>query len=93
MSTGRKVLTFDALVKTEPRLAELYAKAAKVDSSSSNFCANAVWYGQFKPALEQLVGFEARKPLLRSRDAYDLAYDVLYDLLPDCRHEPDAFCV
>jgi len=41
-----------------------------------------VWYGNFKPSLEELVGFEARKPLLRSRDAYDLAYDVLYDLLP-----------
>jgi hypothetical protein len=86
-------MTFDSLVKTEPLLAELYAKAAQVDGSSPNFCANAVWYADFKPYLEQLVGWTARKPILRSSEAYDVAYDTVYELLPDCRHESDAFCV
>jgi hypothetical protein len=89
----RKSFSFDAIVKLEPRLAELYAKAAAVDGSPPNFCANAVWYGEFKPVLEQLVGWSARRPILRSREAYDVAYDTVYELLPDCRHESDAFCV
>jgi hypothetical protein len=57
---------------------------AQVDDSSPNFCANTVWYADFKPCLVLLVGWEARKPILRSPD---LAYDVSYALLPDCRHE------
>jgi hypothetical protein len=39
------------------------------------------------------VGWGARKPILRSSEAYDVAYDAIYELLPDCRHESDAFCV
>lgn len=54
-------------------------------------CANAIWYGYggyvgIKPRLRTLVGWYARHPALRSREAYDLAYRRLYDGLPGCRN-------
>jgi hypothetical protein len=90
-----KELTWDDLVVIEPALAELLAEIKAV-SSHENFCANLVWYGYggrpgFKKRMSLLVGYYARKPELRTMDAYDVAYETCYDLLPDCRHD-GSFC-
>jgi hypothetical protein len=87
-------MTFEELVKIEPRLEELFDEAKKVSSEGNpNFCANAVWYGTYaeaglKDRLVKLVGWEAEKndKTLRSGKAYDLAYKTIYDALPYCRH-------
>jgi hypothetical protein len=89
----QQIVTFQQLVRIEPRLKELAARAAAIDGSDPDFCANRVWYGTFKPALLKLVGWEATHPLLKSEAAYDAAYDYLYQRLPDCKHESSVFCV
>lgn len=92
-----EVLTWSTLTRFEPHLRELEAamRSASVRARlRSTVCANELWYGHgrpgFKAQLEQLVGWSARSPLLRSSAAYDLAYDhlydLLYDLLPACRN-------
>jgi hypothetical protein len=85
-------MTFEELCELEPGLLTLYrrAKGVKDDRRKRSFCANAVWYGRFKPVLCRLVGWEARNPTLRTSEAYDLAYDTIYAALPDCRN---CFCL
>jgi hypothetical protein len=87
------VVTFDDLVAREPMLGHLYEAVDEVDGSSSDFCANRIWYDRFKPLLVRLVGYEARLDELRSEAAYDLAYETLYERLPACQHESTAFCL
>ena len=87
----KKGWKWQKLVELEPRLAVLAAGAAAVrdDGRPEGFCANAEWYGRFKPRLLALVGYEApvgARPLLRTEFAYDVAYEYVYDLLPNCRH-------
>jgi hypothetical protein len=89
----QQIVTFKQLVKIEPRLEGLDAKAAQIDGSDPDFCANRVWYGSLKPALLKLVGWEASHPLLKSEVAYDVAYEHIYSRLPDCKHESSVFCV
>jgi hypothetical protein len=65
----------------------LLDEAKSVKARRRNFCANTVWYSQFKPRLLWLVGWERRDkhPVLSSAEAYDLAYETIYQALPDCK--------
>jgi hypothetical protein len=91
--------TWSELVKLEPRLGELLARAkAIVDDGGESFCANHRWVGcgngpacekcrgGLKDELVMLVGWEASNPELESSEAYDVAYDKVYKALPDCRN-------
>ena len=88
-------LSWREIKKIEPRLGTLQ-KEIKVLTESvaadDRFCPNHFWYGYddpefaFKKQVEQLAGYCAEAPELRSRAAYDLVYDRLYKLLPDCQH-------
>lgn len=89
-------LRFRNLCKKEPRLLDLYRKVAAIsdDKSKSSFCANSHWYGfgegegipgGLREMLDDLVGFFAENPKLRTFQAHDLARRFLYDELPDCR--------
>ncbi|OPX90289.1 MAG: hypothetical protein A4E53_01175 [Pelotomaculum sp. PtaB.Bin104] len=77
-------MTFKQLTKIEPRLQQLYNEARKVKVKDDSFCANSVWYRQFKPRLLELVGFGAAWPELQSPTAYDVAYQTIYNALPNC---------
>jgi hypothetical protein len=82
-------LTWRELVKIEPELGVLLKEIRQVkDLGGPSFCANQIWYSQYKERLCRLAGWEAQKddPRLRSEAAYDLAYDKLYYTLPDCRN-------
>ena len=87
-------VTFDELVKLEPKLGSLLEEAKAMKRASPPFCANAVWYGYrgypgIKPRLIRLVGWNSKNPdsLLHGERAYDVAYQTIYHALPDCRHE------
>lgn len=82
-------ISFYELMIEEPGLAQLANDIKKVDGTGQNFCANFVWYKQFKPRLIKLVGDFATNPVLHTRKAYDEAYQTLYKMLPDCK---DCFC-
>lgn len=79
-----------SLARLEPRLQALYdeAKAIEDNSNANYFCANDIWYEQFKPRLCSLVGWDVSSPYpkLRTDQAYDAAYDKVYGALPDCRN-------
>ena len=77
-------MNFSELTKIEPRLKQLYNKARQVDGSEANFCANRVWYEEFKPQLLNLVGQGAARPELQTVEAYDVAYKKIYRALPNC---------
>lgn len=78
---------FEHLCNLEPRLRELLAdvKAIAKKKRGRFYCANEVWFTQFKPRLLMLVGWEVRNPELGTPESYDLAYDILYRQLPPCR--------
>jgi hypothetical protein len=80
---------FDRLAELEPGLKALLKKAEQTRDRAFNpsFCANDLWFREFKPQLVLLVGWTARKenPEIQSAAAYDLAYDRIYASLPDCR--------
>ncbi len=86
------VLTWDDLVRAEPRLAVLRAEVEQITAGDGQrFCANEHWYGYngqpgIKRELVRLVGFRAENPdpVLHSIAAYDATYQELYALLPDC---------
>lgn len=75
------------IIKTEPRLARILARAKDVkdDGSAKSFCANRIWYEEFKPELIWLVGFESSHAALRTTKHYDVAYEKIYEALPACR--------
>jgi hypothetical protein len=82
---------FQQLCQQEPRLLQLYRRVQAIRDNHSNpsFCANAHWYGRGmgpRAELEDLVGFHAENPELRTSRDYDVAYDALYDALPGCRN-------
>lgn len=90
-------LRFRHLCKKEPRLLEVYRKVAAIvdDDSKPYFCANEHWYGYgegegveggLREMLDDLVGFFAEDPKLRTFQAHDLARRVLYGELPNCRN-------
>ena len=80
-------MTWTQIVKAEPRLKALYdeARAVRDDKTREWFCANHVWYEDFKPRLVKLVGWECRNSLIRDDKSYDTAYQRIYRALPDCR--------
>ncbi len=81
------------LVRREPKLLRLQAELTAVrDDGAGSFCANRLWYVSYEPQLKRLVGegAECDDPLVRTRDAYELARHVLYRLLPNCR---DCICI
>ena len=80
-------MTWAEMVKIEPRLEELLReiRSIKDDKTKTYFCANEVWYEQYKPRFKRLVGWGAEKEEMRGSDAYDLAYHKLYSPLPGCR--------
>ena len=78
-------MTWKEIIKIEPALAALLKEAKKVDGRDKQFCANAVWYKNFKPRLVHLVGFDARNQELNSSEVYDIAYQKIYQVLPPCK--------
>jgi len=83
MTTLTKTLTFDEMVKLEPRLAALKERAF-VTWQSRRWSRQELlrnWYRGIKPAMVKLVGFGAAVPELRNTQAYDFAYQYLYGIL------------
>ena len=81
------VRAFAELCKREPLLASLKNEAVQMFTRpGKRFCANQVWYSQFKPRLELLVGWYCHNndDAVKSSEAYSLATDVIYSALPDC---------
>ncbi len=81
-------VTWDDMVKECPELGTMRDEARKVDGSDPHFCANDVWYEQFKPRLLSMVGFEALPSVpnwMTTSRAYEIAYSTIYNELPDCR--------
>ncbi|KUK52543.1 MAG: hypothetical protein XD78_1902 [Desulfotomaculum sp. 46_296] len=77
-------MTFNELTKIEPRLEQLYQEARQIDGSGKHFCANHIWYEEFKPRLLSMVGTGAARAELRTVEAYNCAYRRIYEALPDC---------
>lgn len=75
-------MTFDEMVKIEPRLGELKDEArnmANILKKPSD--RNSYWYQELKRRFVKLVGFWADKPELRNSDDYSIAYEELYSTL------------
>lgn len=87
-----KKLTWNKIIKYEPRLLDLYkrAKNIKDDNTSATFCQLEIWYAEFKPALLYLVGWSAKNLAVKSSEAYDTAYHKVLDAIPPCRG--DCMC-
>jgi hypothetical protein len=85
-------ITWDLLTELEPRLLQLYREAKAIKATGRHFCANRVWYSQFKPELIYLVGWYARgqDPRIGTDEAYDLATRKIYNALPPCK---DCACI
>lgn len=70
-------VSWEELVKREPRLDELLREAQKY-KPSPGFCAREVWYGPhgLKRRLRELVGYDRSDddPVLSTSEAYDVAY-------------------
>lgn len=81
-------VTWEQLAELEPRLRSLQERARQVrDPGGPSFCANRVWFNEFKPELLYLVGWMREKgpAVLQTSRAYDVAYRTIYNGLPDCR--------
>jgi hypothetical protein len=85
-------ITWQQIVRAEPRLIVLLQEAKSVDDTDPHFCANEVWYAQggLRDRLTELVGWGAQNPVLRTSEAYDVAYNKVYGALPDCK---DCHCL
>lgn len=88
-----RTATFDDLVAIEPYLQCLMNEAIQYKKQSKrkrHVCANSYWYGSHGPGLKdrlvKLVGWDARKRILKSEYVYDLAYFEIYDALPACKN-------
>ncbi len=81
-------LTWEEMVKTEPRLGKLLKQIQNVDTSE--ICFTQHWFDLprgLKQKMKKLVGFEADDATdrLRTRAAYDIAYRALFHDAPPCR--------
>lgn len=87
-ASHEEYLHFLKLCEIEPALRRLASDIwAKQDPGREVWCANWVWYKEFKPRLKMIVGWDATNPELRTRLAWDSAYRVLYDAVPGgCRN-------
>lgn len=83
-----KEKTWQEIIKIEPQLKKLFEESCSIkdDGIKNIFCANKIWYENFKPKLEKLVGWDAVKQSLRNEDDYDIVYRKIYDVLPPCRN-------
>lgn len=80
-------MTWQEIIAIEPKLLSLETEIKSIkDSGGKSFCANTIWYNQFKQRVVDLVGDYASNEQLRSQQAYSLAYHHLYDQLPNCRN-------
>ena len=76
-------LTFNDMVKLEPRLVVLKEKCFVI-WHAMRFSRRELernWYLSIKPEMLMCVGFGAASPALRSCAAYDYAYQHLYSVL------------
>lgn len=82
-----KLITWERIIQIQPRLEKMYERAKKVDGSDEHFCANHVWYGEYKQEICDLVGWQAKSnnPIIKTSKAYDIAYDKIYAVLPPCK--------
>jgi len=81
-----KKWTWREIVSLEPRLHTVERQIKQIKRPAKGaFCANHIWYHEFKSWMCTLVGWESSTTALRNRGAYDCAYEHLYRLLPDCR--------
>lgn len=87
-----ETLSWSDLVQLEPTLGTLERQARAVRADDPWFCANDVWFREFKPLLVKLVGWNARSPheVMHRSEAYDIAYRHIYDQLPPCG---DCWCL
>lgn len=88
MTNTNDKITWERIVKECPELGRMKDEARKMDGSDAHFCANDVWFEQFKPRLLSLVGWEALPAYpdwMYGHVAYEIAYRAIYNELPDCR--------
>jgi hypothetical protein len=84
-------VTWNDLVRTDPRLAGLLIEVRQLGATAPRFCGVSAWYGYgsrdggVKARLYRLAGFGSNKPELRTREAYEVALETLYAALPPCR--------
>jgi hypothetical protein len=79
--------SWEDLIPLEPGLADLLVQAQSYRRQRGKpFCANDIYYGDIKPKLLALVGWEreAYPDLLRTSAAYNVAREIIYNALPDC---------
>jgi len=76
-------LTFNDMIRLEPRLAALKEKAFVTWQSRrwDRKEQERNWYLSIKPEMIKLVGFGAAVPALKSSAAYDYCYQYLYNIL------------
>jgi hypothetical protein len=96
MTAAEKNALWKEMLKEEPALQLLMKelRAVKDDKKEASFCANRLWLMGWdndplsspKRKIEELVGWHAQNPVLRTEAAYRLAYEKLYDVLPNCRN-------
>ncbi len=74
----KKVLTYDEIVRLEPRIKDAEALAVQHAGKDSDHC----WYHTIKPAFKALVGLMSTSPHteLHSSAAYDTVYRRLHGL-------------
>jgi hypothetical protein len=79
-------LTWEEMVKIEPRLGKLLKEIEKADTTAE--CRSTLWHLNFKPKMAKLVGIgapDSAPERLRTSKAYDLAYRRLYHEAPLCQ--------
>lgn len=90
MTTQTEDITFDSLVKIEPRLYLLLKEAQQYRIEHYERSPNGyldTWYKVIKPKLVKLVGYSAEgpEPELHTSRAYDICYQFLFYALTSKR--------
>src|SRR5215472_9802776 len=79
---SHKGMTWQRLIKLEPKLLELYNRAQAIRKRKRTFDPLKVWIGSrhgMKDEMAALVGWNrADVPELGTNAAYDIAYDRIY---------------
>jgi len=82
-------LSWNDIVKQEPRLLNLYNEAASLDSSKqARFCAYETWLCDFKTRVSLLVGWQRKDmglPMLDTVEAYHVSVIMIMSAFPKCR--------
>lgn len=82
MEVVRDKLTWEELTKLVPGLLCLYEEA-KEYRRVKGYRATTVWYREFKPRMERLVGmYTDSQGIIGTSAAYDLAYKTILNALP-----------